>query len=124
MNKKQMIIMIILTSVLAFMDISGLPSILFINCHLADVTPVIISLMVNFLIMGSLAWIVLKVFGKDWSIGFGTSGLMAGIKKYASAGVAAGVLSCIAFIIGLIGLVIIYTLLGAYSIVLMKQTNR
>ncbi len=93
--------MIILTLALAFMDISGLPAVLFIDFRLFDVTPIIISLMFNFLIIGFLVWLVLKLFGKDWSLGLHTSGLAEGIKKYAFAGVAAGILSCIAFIIGL-----------------------
>lgn len=101
MNKKQITIIIILTLVLAFMDISGLPAVLFVNCHLSDVTPYIISLLVNFLIIGSFAWLVLKSFGKDWTLGLHTSGLAEGLKKYAFVGVVAGILSCVAFIIGL-----------------------
>ena len=94
--------MTILTLVLAFMDISGLPAVLFINCRLSDVTPYIMSLLVNFFIMGFLAWLVLRLFGKEWSLGLHTSGLPEGIKKYAFAGIAAGILSCVAFIIGLV----------------------
>jgi len=103
------------------MDISGFPAVLFINCHLSDVTPYIMSLLVNFLIIGFLAWLVLKSFGKDWPLGLHTSGLVEGLKKYAFAGVASGIFSCVAFIIGL---VIIYTLLGIYGIVLMKTKKR
>ena len=102
MNKKQITVMTILTLVLAFMDISGLPAVLFINCRLSDVTPYIMSLLVNFFIMGFLAWLVLRLFGKEWSLGLHTSGLPEGIKKYAFAGIAAGILSCVAFIIGLV----------------------
>lgn len=101
MNKKQITVMTILTLVLAFMDISGLPAILFVNCSISDVTPYIISLLVNFLIIGFFAWVALKLFGKNWPIGLHTSGLIDGLKEYAFAGVAAGILSCIAFIIGL-----------------------
>ena len=101
MNKKQITVMTILTLILAFMDISGLPAVLFINCHLSDVTPYIISLMANFLIMGFGAWIVLRIFGKDWHLGLNTSGMLTGLKKYALAGVLAGVFSCVVFVIGL-----------------------
>ena len=101
MNKKQITVMTILTLVLAFMDISGLPAVLFVHCSLSDVTPYIISLMVNFLIMGFFAWLVLKLFGKDWTLGLHTSGLAEGLKKYASVGIAAGIFSCVAFIVGL-----------------------
>ena len=101
MNKKQITVMAILTLVLAFMDISGLPAVLFVHFSLSDVTPYIISLLANFLIIGFLAWFVLKSFGKDWPLGFHTSGLVEGLKKYAFAGAAAGIFSCVAFIIGL-----------------------
>ena len=94
MNKKQIIVMTILTLVLAFMDISGLPAVLFVHCSLSDVTPYIISLLVNFLIMGFFAWLVLKLFGKDWPLGFHASGLAEGFKKYAFTGVSAGIFSC------------------------------
>ena len=93
--------MTILTLVLAFMDISGLPAILFIDCRLFDITPYIMSLLINFLIIGFFAWFVLKLFGKDWPLGLRASGLTEGLKKYAFAGVAAGIFSCVAFIIGL-----------------------
>ncbi len=83
------------------MDISGLPAVLFVHCSLFDVTPYILSLLVNFLITGFLAWLVLKLFGKDWPLGLHASGLAEGLKKYAFAGVAAGILSCAAFIMGL-----------------------
>ncbi|MCM1202471.1 MAG: CPBP family intramembrane metalloprotease [Bacteroides fragilis] len=101
MNKKQITVMTILTLVLAFMDISGLPAVLFVNCRFSDVTPYIISLLVNFLITGFFAWPVLKSFGKDWPLGLHVSGLAEGLKQYALAGVAAGILSCVTFIIGL-----------------------
>lgn len=101
MNKKQITVMTILTLVLAFMDISGLPAVLFVHCSLSDVTPYIISLMVNFLIIGFAAWLVLRSFERDWPLGLHTSGLVGGLKKYAFAGVAAGIFSCVAFIIGL-----------------------
>ena len=101
MNKKQITVMTILTLVLAFMDISGLPAALFVHCSLSDVTPYIISLLVNFLIIGFFAWLVLKSFGKDWPLGLRISGLVEGLKKYASVGVAAGIFSCVACIIGL-----------------------
>ena len=94
--------MIILTLVIAFMDISGLPAVLFVNISLSDVTPYIFSLMINFLIIGALVWLVMKLFGRDWPLGLNTSGVLTELKKYALAGVLAGVFSCTAFIIGLV----------------------
>lgn len=101
MNKKQLVIMTILTLVITFMDISGLPAVLFVNIHFADVTPYIFSLMLNFLIIGILAFAVLKAFGKDWPLGMHKTGLADGLKRYALPGVIAGTLSCVAFCVGL-----------------------
>ncbi len=93
--------MTILAVVLAFMEFSGLPAVLFVNFRLADVTPYILSMMVNFLIMGLLAFIVIKIFGKGWPLGFQASGLADGFIGYAVPGILSGFLSCVAFITGL-----------------------
>ena len=101
MNKKQIIIMTILTLFLAFTDISGIPAVLFVKINLADVTPIYMSLLVNFFIMGFLAYLVIRLFGKDWPLGLNSAGLLKGLKKYALAGLVAGVFSCVAFVVGL-----------------------
>ncbi|WP_400203231.1 CPBP family intramembrane glutamic endopeptidase [Candidatus Methanomassiliicoccus intestinalis] len=101
MNKKAITIMAILTTVIAFMEISGLPSALFIDLHFADITPFIFSQLVNFLFIGALAFLVIKTWGKGWFLGFTRIGLAKSFKKYAPAGIAAGVLSCVAFCVGL-----------------------
>lgn len=46
--KKEIIAAGILTVIMAFMDISGLPSALVINIRLADITPFYFTLMINF----------------------------------------------------------------------------
>lgn len=43
----------------------------------------------------------MKLFGKDWPLGLHKFGVVEGLKKYAFAGVAAGIFSCVVFIIGL-----------------------
>lgn len=47
MNKKDLIIVSILTLLIASMDISGLPSILFINIDILDITPLYFSLLIE-----------------------------------------------------------------------------
>lgn len=100
MNKKQKIILTILCLGIAFMDISGLPGAL-LKVNIADVNPYIIPLMINFIIIGMLAIVVLKLFKITYDFGFSASGLREGLKKYATPGIVAGVLSFIAFFIGL-----------------------
>lgn len=101
MNRKEIIIIIILTLVITFMDISGIPSVLLFDIQLADVDTYVFSLMINFILIGILTYVVLKFWCPDWSLGLNTKGLWDGVKKYSAAGIAAGILSCVAFYIGL-----------------------
>lgn len=105
MKKKELIIISILTILLAFMDISGLPSALFINIEISDITPFYWTLMLNFIIIGAIAFLTLKYLCPDWKLGFNKNGLKNGLKngfkKYGSVGIVVGVISGIAFYIGL-----------------------
>lgn len=101
MKKKELIIISILTILLAFMDISGLPSALFLNIEISDITPFYWTLMLNFIIIGAIAFLTLKYFCPDWKLGFNKNGLKNGLKKYGSVGIVVGVISGIAFYIGL-----------------------
>lgn len=100
MNKKTITILIILTMLITFMDISGLPGIL-IKCNFKDVAPYIIPLMLNFIFIGGLAVAVIKIFCIDFYFGFSNKGLAVGLKKYALPGIIVGICSFAAFYIGL-----------------------
>ena len=69
MKKKELIIIGILTILLAFMDITGLPSSLFINIEVLDITPFYFTLMFNFIIIGIIAFFKLKYLCKNWKLG-------------------------------------------------------
>ena len=101
MRKKELIIISILTILLAFMDISGLPSALFINIEISDITPFYWTLMFNFIIIGAIAFLTLKYLCPNWKLGFNKNGLKNGFKKYGTVGIVVGVISGIAFYIGL-----------------------
>jgi len=101
MNKKELAIITGLTLTMAFMEISGLPALLIFHFKLADVDPYIIPLMINLLLIGVIAFLVLRYLCPGWKIGFTANGLLNGMKKYSLAGILAGLLSCIAFCIGL-----------------------
>lgn len=101
MKRKELIIIGLLTILLAFMDISGLPCALFINIEILDITPFYWTLMVNFIIIGVIAFLTLRYLCPDWRLGLNSIGLKSGLKKYGAAGIAAGVISGIAFYIGL-----------------------
>ena len=99
--RKKMSVLILLTLVIAFMDISGLPSAALFEISFKDVDAFIFPLMINFLLIGIIAAVVFKIFSIELSLGLKKDGLKAGLKKYAWAGALAGILSFIAFFIGL-----------------------
>ncbi len=101
MKKKELIIISILTILLAFMDISGLPSALFINIEILDITPVYFTLMFNFIIICMIAFLTLKYFCPNWKIGLNKNNIKDGLRKYGIPGIIVGVITCIAFFIGL-----------------------
>lgn len=74
MDKKTKVILTILCLGIAFMDISGLPGVL-LKMSFSDVDQYIIPLMINFIIIGILAMVILKLFKIKYNFGFSTSGL-------------------------------------------------
>lgn len=100
MNRKTLAVLSPLTILIAFMDISGLPG-AFIKCTIADIDPMIVPLTINFVLIGILAFAVLKVFHIQFDFGFSRKGLAGGFRKYAIPGILAGGCSFAAFYIGL-----------------------
>lgn len=100
-GKKELIIISIFTILLAFMEISGLPSRLFINIKILDITPVYFALMFNFILIGMITFLTLKYLCSNWKLGFIKNKLKIGFKKYGIVGIVAGIISGIAFYIGL-----------------------
>lgn len=101
MNKKELIIISILTILIAIMDITGIPSVFFININILDINPFYFTLMFNFLIIGLITFLVLKYICPDWKLGLKKEGLKNGIKRYGIIGIIVGIISGIAFYIGL-----------------------
>lgn len=101
MNKKELVIIFILTILLAFMDISGLPSALFININILDINPIYFTLMINFIFIGLISFITLKYLCPSWRLGFNKKGIISDLKKYGIMGIIVGIISGIAFYIGL-----------------------
>ena len=74
MSQKTKVILTILCLGIAFMDISGLPGVL-LKVNLADIGPYIIPLMINFILIGILEIVVLKLFKVTYDFGFSVSEL-------------------------------------------------
>lgn len=58
--KKELIVVSILTILLAFMDISGIPCSLFMDIEIWDIEPIYWALMLNFVIIGIIAFFTLR----------------------------------------------------------------
>ncbi len=101
MKKKELIVIGVLTVLLAFMDISGLPCSLFMNIIVLDIDPIYWTLMLNFVIIGIVAFLTVKYLCPSWRLGLNKHGLLTGLKKYGIAGIVVGIVSGIAFYIGL-----------------------
>ena len=99
--KKELIIIGVLTTLLAFMEISGLPSALFINIEVLDITPFYWTLMFNFIIILVIAFLTLNYFCSNWKLGLNKKNLKNGLKKYGIVGIIVGLITFIAFYIGL-----------------------
>ena len=102
MNRRELIYIAVLTFVIAFMDITGIPSAFFFNIQIADIEPVYFMLMINFLFIGMLAFLVLRTLCPEWKLGFTKTGLIGGLKKYGIIGAAAAIVGFIAFYVGLL----------------------
>lgn len=101
MNRKELLIVGVLTVILAFMDITGLPCALLVYIDAADISPSYWALMLNFLFISVVALFILKNLCPDWELGLRREGFSAGFKKYGLAGIAVGLISALAFYIGL-----------------------
>lgn len=100
MKKRELIYIAILTALIAFMDISGIPGTLFFHIQIADIEPVYFSLMMNFLMIGVIAFLYLKLLCPDWKLGLGKDGLAYGLKKYGVIGISVALAGFAAFFIG------------------------
>ncbi len=101
MKKRELILIAILTVLIAFMDISGIPSALLFHIQIADIESVYFSLMINFLIIGAAAFLYLKFLCPDWKLGLGKDSLTGGLKKYGAIGVSVALAGFVAFFVGL-----------------------
>ena len=99
-KKKDMIVVGILTVLLAFMDISGMPCSLFMNIKVWDIEPIYWTLILNFIIIGIIAFLTLRYLCPSWELGLRKRALIGGFRKYGAIGAAVGIISGIAFFIG------------------------
>ncbi len=83
------------------MDISGIPTSLFLNLQIADIEPMYFTLMLNFVLIGIIAYLTLRFLCPEWKLGLQKDGLLSGMKKYGMQGVAISLIGFVAFYVGL-----------------------
>lgn len=101
MNRREFISIAVLTLIIAFMDITGIPSVFFVHIQAVDIEPLYFALMINFLIIGAIACLFLRVLCPEWELGFRKKGWTDGFKQYGILGVAVAIAGFIAFYVGL-----------------------
>lgn len=101
-NKKISITVILLTLIMTFMEMSGLPAALFVKIQVADINPIYFTLMINFVIAGVICLIWKRFINKEWYFGLQLKGIKEALKKYGLPSVGATILVLMAFCIGLL----------------------
>lgn len=100
-TKRELIFASIITLIMAFMDISGLPGALFFNIQVADITPFYFTLMLNFVFTGIVCFLLRKLLCPKWELGLKLDGIWDGLKKYGLAGLIVLIITTFAFWYGL-----------------------
>ena len=100
-KKKEYSMAAILTVMMAFIEMSALPMVLFCKNGIADIQPVYIALLLDFLIAFCICYIFRKAILKDWVFGLTGNGVLSGLKKYGFPMILASVIVSVSFLIGL-----------------------
>ena len=74
-------VVVLLTLIMTFMEMSALPAALFCNVKIEDINPIYITLMLNFLFAFAICWMCKKIFIKDWWFGLQFKGILSGLKN-------------------------------------------
>ena len=102
LNKKRIsIIVVILTLIMTFMEMTALPAALIFNITFKDVNPIYFNLMINFGIAFAICWLCKKFIMKEWKYGLHWNGVLEGLKKYGIPAVIATIFVTASFCIGL-----------------------
>lgn len=101
MGKRTNWIIGILTASIAFMEITGIPCVFFLNLQFGDIEPFYWTLIVNFILIGVITWVVLHFFCPDVHLGLQKNDFCQGLRKYGVWGILAAIIGFFAFYIGL-----------------------
>ena len=98
---KNIINVLVVTVIVALLDISGLPSVLLFKLKVFDINPLFISLFINFVIIASFVFLSKALLFPYWDFAFNKDFLQKGINEYGVVTLAVFVITTVAFYIGL-----------------------
>jgi membrane protease YdiL (CAAX protease family) len=98
---KEIIYVLIITIIVAIMDISGIPTIILFTPSLFDINPILLSLFINFIIIIGFIFLSKKLLFPSWDFAFNKKYLVEGIKKYGVVTLLIFIITTLAFYIGL-----------------------
>lgn len=108
MNTQMKVSCIVLALIICFMELTGLPFVIYpITFH--DVDPYIIPLMMNFVLIGILSYFFMKFFYIQYDFGFSKKGLVEGVKKFGLLAIGISIITFLSFLFGLYPLTYIPT---------------
>lgn len=91
----------LLTVAMTAMEMTALPTALFLQVRIADIDPMYFTLMLNFLLAGALCWMWRCTLGREWRFGLHREGMAAALRRHAPAALVATGVVAAAFCIGL-----------------------
>lgn len=103
MPASEMAAAIFITLALTVLDVTGYPAALFLNVSLADIQPIIPTLMVNQLILILLGLAAVRLFCPHLTLGLSGKGLAAGLRRFLPFGLLMTAVTMLAFYLGLLG---------------------
>lgn len=103
MNKRYSLMLsaALLTVIMTVMEMTALPTALFLDIRIADIDPMYFSLMVNFLLAGVLCRLWRCTLGREWQFGLQRDGTAEALRRHGPVALAATGLVAIAFCLGL-----------------------
>ena len=100
-SRKQNFVVVILTLIMTFMEMTALPAALFINIKVLDIEPIYFALMANFLLAFGICALCKKFLIQDWVFGLQRDGVLSGLRRYGLPAVIATVIVTLVFAVGL-----------------------
>lgn len=100
-KSRENIIAILIAGIVAFLYISGIPSVFFVNINIADVQPVCITLFINSILAIVIGVSLVKIMIPRFELGFQLKNFKAAIINYGVSCFVAFLIPCIAFWAGL-----------------------